>query len=137
MYIDSITVKGGTYQKGVLQVEQGSQIELMIKASEGVGQIEGVAMRDGQPAAAAMVLAMPQDWSHGNYIPRDQPDSDGTFTLSSVPPGRYKVVAIEDGRGLAYANPDVIQPYLEKAALVTVTGTKRNVKLQVEVLPRY
>jgi hypothetical protein len=59
-----------------------------------------------------MVLLLPQDMSHSLLIARDQSDSDGTFTLRDIHPGRYTLVAIDDGRDLAYQDPAVMKAYL-------------------------
>jgi hypothetical protein len=52
---------------------------------------------------------------------RDQSDSDGSFALRDVAPGRYTVVAIEDGWDLDWARPEVIGRYLSGGIPVTVT----------------
>ena len=102
---------------------------------KGGSAIEGVAMRDGQPYAGAMVLAVPADRSNVNLLRRDQSDSDGTFSLPNAAPGRYTIVAIDNGRDLAYAEAGVLDPYLNngRALDVPVAGGP---KIQVEVLSR-
>jgi hypothetical protein len=67
-----------------------------------------------------MVLLLPRDSNHGGYIPRDQSDSDGTFTLNLVEPGRYTLVAIDDGRDLAYQDAAAVKPYLEQGQVIDV-----------------
>lgn len=51
---------------------------------------------------------------------RDQSDSDGTFTLLDVLPGRYKVMAIENGWDLEWANPTLLKTRLEHAQSLDV-----------------
>jgi hypothetical protein len=135
LYIKSVAIKGGRYANGVVELNRGAQIELNITAARGLTKIEGIAVRDGKPVAGAMVLAIPQDYSHGKYIPRDQTDSDGSFSLLYAPPGRYTLVAIEDGQDLEYANPNVIAPYLT-AGVAVEAPTAANAKLHVEVQTR-
>jgi hypothetical protein len=59
--------------------------------TRGFGQIDGVAKRGDQPAGGVMVLLVPDE----NLIlfRRDQSDSDGTFTLGNIVPGRYRLLA--------------------------------------------
>jgi hypothetical protein len=66
---------------------------------------------------------------------RDQSDSHGTFTLNWALPGRYTLVAIDNGRGLAYADPTVIAPYLQ-AGRVLDLPLANDATVQVEVQPR-
>jgi len=51
---------------------------------------------------------------------RDQPDSDGSFTLLNVLPGNYTVVAIDNGWGTEWARPEVIRKYLAGGVRFTV-----------------
>jgi hypothetical protein len=82
-----------------------------------------------------MVLFIAHDFRRSNYIPRDQSDSDGTFTANWTAPGRYTVVAIENGRDLEYANPSVITPYLAAGRVIDVPLAK-DMKLEIEVQGR-
>ena len=72
-----------------------------------------------------MVLLLPEDPDRSDLIRRDQSDSDGTFTLRDVPPGRYRVLAIDNGHGLAYADPAVIKLYLSSSQVITVDAGKQ------------
>jgi hypothetical protein len=55
-------------------------------------------------------------------VRRDQSDSDGSFSLRDVPPGRYTVVAIEDGWKLNWTDREMIARYLPHGVPVTVSG---------------
>jgi hypothetical protein len=130
--IKSVTVKGGGYSRGELEVRDGSQIQISITADKAT-KLSGVAVKEGQPFGGAMVLLIPQDFSHGSYIPRDQSNSDGTFNLNSIAPGRYILVAIEDGRDLAYHDPAIIAPYLKQGQSIQIPlppGTETKVEIQ-------
>jgi hypothetical protein len=135
LYLKSVLVKGADYTHGVLEVKQGERIEMTIEAAKGVCDIDGIATRDGKGVEAAMVLAVPQTYAHGNYIPRDQSDSNGSFSLRYAPPGRYTVIAVEDGRNLEYANPQIMAPYLAHGRTVDVPVAP-NTRVEVEVQPR-
>ena len=133
LYMKSVAVKGADYNRGELEVHDGSHIQLEITADKGFSNVTGTATRDGRPFPGAMILLVPQDFSHGAGIPRDQSDSDGTFTLASVPPGRYTLVAIEDGRGLAYHDAAVIAPYLKQGqAMEIAPSSDAESKIEVQ-----
>jgi hypothetical protein len=71
-----------------------------------------------------MVVLVPQSLQgNADLFRRDQSDSDGTFSLYQVVPGRYTVVAIENGWNLDWQNPDVLRPYLEHGQSIEVTGS--------------
>ncbi len=136
LYIKSITATGAEYSHGILDIPEGASIQLSIVAAKGLSDVNGIAIKNDKPFAGAMVLLLPQDPSRGISIPRDQSDSDGTFTLNSVPPGRYTLIAIEDGRDLAYAVPSVIKPYLAQGQSIDIPLANAATGVKVNVQPR-
>jgi hypothetical protein len=57
-----------------------------------------------------MVLLVPEDPANNLALFRlDQSDTDGSFTLASVVPGKYMLMAIQDGWQLEWTAPDVIK----------------------------
>jgi hypothetical protein len=77
---------------------------------------------DGKGLAGVMVVLIPQDPGvNRGLFRRDQSDSDGSFSLRDAAPGKYTVVAIEDGWELEWARPQVIRRYLSKGIGVTIT----------------
>jgi hypothetical protein len=55
-----------------------------------------------------------------HLIRRDQSDLDGSFQLNGIAPGEYRLVAIDDGRDLAYRDAAAVQPYLTGGTRVSV-----------------
>ena len=106
-----------------------------VTAAPGLTKLDGIALRNGKPYPAAMVLLVPQPLNQGNGIPRDQSDSDGTFTLPDVHPGRYSLLAIDHGRDLEYHNPKVLAPYLAHAETIDLPSNGA-AAVQVNVQPR-
>ncbi len=63
---------------------------------------------------------------------RDQSDSDGSFNLYGILPGKYTVIAIENGWDFDWFSPGVLQKYLPSGEPVTVSpNSKLNVKVHV------
>jgi hypothetical protein len=117
-------------------VRGSNPIRLAIVAGMGVAQITGTAISqdDNKPVAAAMVLLAPDDPAHNTVlIRRDQSDSDGTFTLASVVPGHYTLLAIRNGWDLEWMNPAVLKRYIPGGEPINVqTNGKYNLKVRVQ-----
>jgi hypothetical protein len=95
---------------------------MIVALSKGATNITGFAMKDGNGTAGEMIVLVPKNpAANWTLFRRDQSDSDGSFSLHDVVPGRYTVVAIEDGWEMDWARPEVISRYLPKGIGVTVT----------------
>jgi hypothetical protein len=134
MYLASVTSHDTVVKGRMLQVKAGSAPKLEIVAGNGYGQVEGVAERDGRPASGVMVLLVPEDAKDNQILSRrDQSDSDGTFSLFNIIPGRYRLLAIDEGWELNWADPNVLAAYLKKSITVQVHAhDKLNGKVEVQ-----
>jgi hypothetical protein len=120
----------------MLQVKAGAAPRLEIVAGTGYGQIEGMAERAGHPTSGVMVLLAPEDAKDNQILfRRDQSDSDGTFLLFNIIPGRYRLLAIEEGWELDWADPNVLGAYLKKSIPVHIHAHDKR-KQTVEVQSR-
>ncbi len=135
LYIKSVSVKGMKYADGLLEVREGGSAQITLVAAAGETAVKGIALKDGKPVSGALVLLVPYDRSAGTFVPRDQSDSDGTFSLQGAHPGRYAAIAIDDGADLAYQEAGVLKPYLHAAETVNVPLAK-DVMLRLEVQKR-
>ncbi len=135
-YVKSVVVKGANYSSGLLDVHEGAAVNVSVIAAKGLTRVNGIAVKDGRPLSGAMILLVPRDEGHGTGIPRDQSDSDGTFTLLDVKPGRYFLLAIDNGHDLEYHNAQVIRPYLAQAQTVQIPQPQSD-PLRVNVQPRH
>lgn len=134
-YIKSISVGGEVSPDGAMTIAAGVDTKVTIIAGNGAATLDGIAMKNGVPFAGAMVLLIPDDLSRTVLIRRDQSDSDGTFTLPDIAPGRYTLVAIDDGSGLAYMEPSAIKPYLDDGQSISLPRAG-NKPIQVTVVSR-
>jgi protocatechuate 3,4-dioxygenase beta subunit len=135
--ISSVTARGARMVHDKVEVQPGASVELTVKtvSSQSLATLEGFAVHDGAGIPGAMVLLLPQDLGKDQLIRRDQSDADGSFTLARIAPGRYTLVAIDDGRQLAYKTESVIKPYLGQGLAVTIP-LPSNAPLQVPVQAR-
>jgi hypothetical protein len=85
-----------------------------------------------------MVLLLPHDIQHSSGLTRrDQSDSDGTFTLPDIVPGRYTLIAVEGDDELEYSNPTAIQPYLAHGQAMNIArGGKCQVTANLIATPQ-
>jgi len=93
-----------------------------------------VAKLDGRPTAGVMVLLAPESGENlEGDLRLDQSDSDGTFALREILPGKYLLVAIEGGWDLDRSNWGVLKPYLEKGQTLQMEANdQKNVVVKVQ-----
>ena len=123
--VSSLKATGAQVRGQTVQITGGKPVQLEVEMASTVSKITGTARRQGKPFAGAMILLVPDD--PDNNLPkfrRDQSDSDGTFALIDVLPGRYRVLAIEDGWDLEWANLPLLNKRLEHAQKIEVQASK-------------
>jgi hypothetical protein len=131
--IRSISATGARVSGRTLEITGAQPVELSIVVSKGVGTINGVVMNGDKPLPGAMVVLVPEEISdNASLFRRDQSDSDGTFTLTDVVPGRYTAIAIRNGWDLEWGSPDVLRPYLAQGTPVQIGG-KQTLDIKVAV----
>jgi 5-hydroxyisourate hydrolase-like protein (transthyretin family) len=134
--VHRITATGAKMVGRTLVLPRSGTVQLTVIMSEGSARIDGTVLRDGKGVSQTMVLLVPEALQgNADLVRRDQSDSDGTFSLYQVLPGRYTVIAIADGWELDWQNPSVLRPYLEGGRSIEVTGA-RTYKISVPVQDR-
>jgi hypothetical protein len=120
-----------------VEINGSAPLTLAVVAGLGQAQIKGVALRDDKPLAGAMVLLVPADAAHNQVLfRRDQSDTDGTFTLADVVPGKYTLLALENGWDLEWTKPAVLKPFLPQGEAITVLANgKQEFKLKAQQVP--
>lgn len=125
--VASMVINGSRSSGHSLTVVAGTSVDATVTLVGGQVVVQGVAKREGKGVAGAMVVLVPKDpQKHGELFRRDQSDSDGTFSLATVIPGEYTVVAIEDGWDLDWSQPGVIVHYLAKGRRLAVSANERD-----------
>jgi len=133
-YIDKLQAVGAAVSGHNVTIGSATQVRLTLRIGQGVGRVDGVALRDAKPAAGIMILLIPnQSQSDPFQFHRDQSDSDGSFTLQEITPGRYTLVAIENGWNQQWADPVVFKQWLTAGEAVQVAPNgKYSVKVKVQ-----
>ena len=126
-----VSTNGVATSGHLLDIPPGSSLTVSLLLVGGSASVEGFVKRAGVAAPGAMVVLIPKHpESNRELFRRDQSDLDGSFTLQSVIPGSYTVVAIENGWDLDWANPAVIANYARHGqTLIIADGTNSSVRL--------
>jgi hypothetical protein len=132
--IIGMTATGARVAGQTLTIPGTGPVQLAVQASLGLGRVTGVALLEGKPQSGVMVLLVPQDpENHVSRFRRDQSDSDGTFTLPDVVPGKYTVLALQHGWDLDWGRAAVLEPYLAGGETVEIAAQSRHsVKVKVQ-----
>ena len=130
-FIKTLSATGAVVSGRTLQIKESGSVKLAITLARGHGEVTGVALRESKPLSGAMIVLVPADPAH-NYtlFRRDQSDSDGTFTLRWIVPGKYTVLALEKGWDLEWWKPSVLKRYLANG---TVVDVEQNGKYDAQV----
>jgi hypothetical protein len=120
-----------------ISINAGSSVSVSITLIEGRGDVQGTVVHAGKGFAGAMVVLVPRN-PEGNrdLFRRDQSDLDGTFALRAVVPGRYTLVAIENGWDLDWSRPEVIAAYAKHGRAVEVRNQNNRVADPIELQAR-
>ncbi len=132
--ITRIVAQNAKVQGSEVAFAPGASVKIVCTATRVSASVAGIVLSDDKPFAGAMVLLVPDDdLQDKQRYRRDESDSDGTFTLRQVVPGRYTAVAIQNGWNLEWGDPNVLRRYLAKGEKVVVTTEKvTNLKLQAQ-----
>src|SRR5712691_5639909 len=133
-FIRSLTSASAKTSGRSFQITSAQDVSITINASKGTGRITGIALKKDKPASGVMIVLAPLDLkSNPALFRRDQSDSDGSFTLNAVVPGRYTLMAIEDGWDLEWADPAVLQKYISGGESVQIApNQKTDVSVKVQ-----
>lgn len=115
-------------------VEIGSDpATLSLHLANGRAELSGFVVRDTKPASGALVLLVPATLGQlGDLTPivRDQTNTDGSFLLQSVVPGRYILVAIDHGWHIDWRDAQTLSKFLLKG---TPVDLKPSAKLREQI----
>ena len=133
--IISITIGNHSHPGNQITVSDKPMLA-MVTVSLGETRIEGFARKAEKGLPGVMVVLVPKEPAAFPALTRrDQSDSDGSFALRDVAPGKYTVVAIEDGWELDWARPEVIGRYLSGGIPVNVTESSGKLVRLSEAVP--
>ncbi|HTQ96996.1 MAG TPA: carboxypeptidase-like regulatory domain-containing protein, partial [Candidatus Acidoferrum sp.] len=122
--VKNIEVTGGKLKGTRIETEGTEQVNLIVTVEQISVPLAGVALKNGKPFAGAMILLVPENGKDlDRRARRDQSDTDGTFRLQTVLPGKYAVMALEKGWELEWLKPEVLKPLIQKAKKIEIGNT--------------
>jgi hypothetical protein len=125
------------FQTRRVNLNSGQELALTISISAAPVNVSGVVQRNGKPVPGAMVVLVPAGAdTSAELFRRDQSDLDGGFTFREVIPGKYLVIAIEDGWPLRWTDTTVLMPYLLHSAPLEVPTNTTSIRLDQPVAPQ-
>jgi Carboxypeptidase regulatory-like domain len=132
--VSFLEATGATVSHRTIDIPAGQPVKLTVHTSEAKCSLSGFALKGGKPFAGAMILLVPQDADqNASLFHRDQSDSDGSFSMAPLFPGRYTLLALENGWDLEWSNPAVLFKYLPNGQPVEIRPNATlnlNVKVQ-------
>jgi len=106
-----------------------SPLPIDITLRDDVASLSGTVSLENRPRSAT-ILAISE---HASAPPRMQPtDAAGGFQFYFLPPGIYRILALDHPDRLEYANPEVLRKYLSKAREVTLSPDQ-SAKIDLEL----
>jgi 5-hydroxyisourate hydrolase-like protein (transthyretin family) len=134
VYLANMAASNAKVSGRTLEIPAGADVRVAIILAKGVGEITGAAILNEKGFSGVLVLLVPDDpRNHQALFRRDQSDSDGTFSLKQVVPGRYTLLAIQDGWELEWTDPKILKPFLSKGySLQVEPNGKYDIKVAVQ-----
>ena len=88
--------------------------------------------RSPRSGATAVLLPEEQFREQRNRYGMGTTDQHGAFTIKNVPPGKYKLLALEDVDGTEWMDPEFRKPYEKNAITLNLEeGQKESRQLTV------
>ncbi len=116
-YLTGMTVTGAKAVGRTVTIDGAATLTLKVAKTHAA--LDGVAhtgIQDaGKPASGAMVLLVPATLGAPgdlSAIVREETNTDGTFFIDSIVPGRYILVAIDHGWDVKWRDPVTLAQYL-------------------------
>ncbi len=134
-YLVTLEVKGAMATGSMLEVGMEA-VTLTLHMGSGRGEVSGIASVAGKAVAGAMVLLVPVTLGEAGSlaeVQRDQTNTDGSFSLHGVVPGKYILLAIDHGWEVKWRDPATLAGYLARGVPVDV-GSKVKLKRDLDAL---
>ena len=132
-YLKAVKLSGREVPDNILELTfNGSALDIVL--AKDAGNITGTVQRsNGDPVQSARVTAVPANGSNRRDLYKSATSgADGTFTLSTLPPGSYKLYAWEEVEQNAWMDPEFRRPFEALGTNATVKdGAGPNVTLKV------
>lgn len=114
VYLIGLTTKGADVSGRYVTVPAG-ETTLTVHVANGRTNLSGIATLEGKPVMAAMVLLVPitiEEPDSIGFLRQDQTNTDGSFDIDNVIPGKYILLAIDRGWQINLGDRSTLRRYL-------------------------
>lgn len=135
IYLVGLSAKGAQASGRYLTVPAG-ETTLTVHVANGRANLSGIVTLEGKPAVGAMVLLVPitiEEPDSIDFLRQDQTNTDGSFDIGSVIPGRYILVAIDRGWQINWGDRSTLRHYLAHGVPIELKSSvsmKQNIVAQ-------
>jgi Protocatechuate 3,4-dioxygenase beta subunit len=127
LYLTGITAQAAQATGRFVTVPVGDST-LTLHIADGRSALTGIATMHGKPSVGAMVLLIPATLGEPNslnIVRRDQTNTDGSFELNDVLPGKYILLAIDHGWQINWKDPSTLRGYMMHGIPVDLASMPR------------
>jgi len=133
--IRSVSAEGAKVSNHMVEIGAGQNVRLTIVVSQGSGQVKEVALKEGKAVDGVMIVLVPHDPEQNRELfRRDQSDSDGSFNLFGILPGKYTLIALENAWDSDWSSPAFLQKYLPAGEPIQINANEK-LQFKVQVQP--
>ena len=126
-----IRAKGADIFGDGLEIQPGRDVELKITAGR-AGRVRGRVTKSGVAEEGAFVALVPEGFEDANNLMRvGQSDSDGSFELEGIVPGRHVLIAVENGWDADWMSVEFLRRFVSGGREVMI-GAGATVTMEVE-----
>jgi hypothetical protein len=114
IYLIGLSAKGAQTSGRYVTVPAG-EATLAIHVANGRANLSGIANLERRPVTGAMILLVPitiEEPDSIGLLRQDQTNTDGSFDIENVIPGRYILVAIDHGWQINWGDRSTLRRYL-------------------------
>jgi Carboxypeptidase regulatory-like domain len=134
VYITGMMAKGAEVAGRFVTVGAGESV-LTVHVGSGRASVSGIAKIKGKATVGAMVLLVPitiEDVNSLALLREEQTNSDGSFELTDVMPGKYILLVVADGWQVNWGDASTVRSYLTRGIAVDLAA---NAKVTQDVTP--
>lgn len=135
IYLTGLSAKGAQASGRYVTVSAG-ETTLTVHVASGRANLSGIATLEGKAVVGAMVLLVPitiEEPDSIGFLRQDQTNTDGSFDIGNVIPGRYILVAIDRGWQINWGDRSTLRRYLTHGVPIELKSSaamKQNIDAQ-------
>jgi hypothetical protein len=128
-YVKSMRLGPTQIDAALLDLRQGAAgNSLTLVMSSAMGEISGTVTDENGPVATAMVALITDDWDGGPAFRYTPARPDGTYVIGTVPPGKYRIAAVDEADRTMLMRGGGVEDYLDQMESIDVRANDKLTK---------